>query len=74
MKDTGMLLITDGAVLLLAGVLFVLAGKLSWPGNLPGDIHITGKNRSFSVPLTTCILVSIVLTVLLNVFLRLFHR
>lgn len=74
MKDTGMLLITAGAVLLLAGVLFVLAGKLSWPGHLLGDIHITGKNGSFSFPLTTCILVSIVLTVLLNVFLRLFHR
>jgi hypothetical protein len=74
MKDAGMLLITAGAVLLLVGLIFVLAGKLSWPGHLPGDIHISGKHGSFSFPLTTCILVSVVLTVLLNVFLRLFHR
>lgn len=74
MKDFGIVLIVTGAVIVLAGIAFLLAGRIPWIGHLPGDFHLRGKNGSFSFPLATCILISIVLTVLLNLISRLFHR
>jgi len=74
MRDVGILLVIAGAAILLAGILVLLAGRLPLLGHLPGDVHLRGKNWLFSFPLATCILVSIVLTVLLNIILRLFRR
>jgi len=74
MKDVGMLLVVVGAVILVIGLVLVIAGRVPWLGHLPGDISVRGKSWSFSFPLVTCILVSIVLTVLLNIVLRLFRR
>jgi hypothetical protein len=60
-----------GVVLLLIGGGIYLAAKLGLPfGRLPGDIRIEGENGSFYFPLTTSILVSILLTIFLNVILR----
>jgi hypothetical protein len=56
----GRMLIVLGLVLLVAGVLVTLAGRSPIPfGRLPGDIRIQGKNSSFYFPLTTCILISV---------------
>lgn len=66
----GKTLILLGAVLMVLGVVFVLAPKIPFLGKLPGDIHLKGKNWSFSFPVVTCIVVSIVLTLLLNLFSR----
>lgn len=74
MKDVGILLIIAGGSILLAGIAVLLAARLPWLGHLPGDIHLQGKHGAFTFPLTTCILLSIVLTILLNVVVRLFHR
>jgi hypothetical protein len=66
MADLGKLLIVLGAVLLAAGLLLTLFGRLNLPlGRLPGDIFYRGKNTTFYFPLATSILVSIVLTLLL---------
>jgi hypothetical protein len=57
----GRLLITLGLVLVALGVLVSLAGRLPFRlGRLPGDIYIQGKHSSFYFPLATCILLSIV--------------
>ena len=57
----GRLLITLGAILVAAGLLVTLGGKLPLKlGRLPGDIYIQGKSGSFYFPLATCILISIV--------------
>ena len=57
----GRMLIVLGLVLVAAGVVVTLAGRLPIPfGRLPGDIRIQGKNSSFYFPLTTCILISVV--------------
>ena len=69
-----MLLVIIGGTILAVGVLFLLAGRLPWLGQLPGDLHLRGKSWSFSFPLATCILISILLTVVLNVIVRLFHK
>ena len=66
----GKTLILLGAVLMVLGLVFVLAPKIPFLGKLPGDIHLKGKNWSFSFPVVTCIVISIVLTLLLNLFSR----
>ena len=66
----GKTLILLGAILMVLGVVFVLAPKIPFLGKLPGDIHLKGKNWSFSFPVVTCIVISIVLTLLLNLFSR----
>jgi hypothetical protein len=57
----GRMLIVLGLVLVVAGVVLTLAGRLPIPfGRLPGDIRIQGKNSSFYFPVTTCLLISAV--------------
>jgi di/tricarboxylate transporter len=64
----GRLLIIAGIILGGLGLLIVLAPNLPALGRLPGDIHIDRGNVQVFIPFGTMIVVSIVLTVLLNVF------
>ncbi len=60
------LLILLGAALILAGIVLLLLGRLHVPlGRLPGDILYRGKNTTFYFPLATCILLSVLLTLIL---------
>jgi Protein of unknown function (DUF2905) len=61
----GKALIVLGLAIAAVGVLIVLAGRVPWLGRLPGDIHIERGSWSFYFPLTTSILVSIVLSFVL---------
>ncbi|MDI6906813.1 MAG: DUF2905 domain-containing protein [Thermoanaerobacterales bacterium] len=61
-------LLIAGAVLLAAGGLMLLLGKIPGIGRLPGDIFIQRGNFSFYFPIATGIILSIILTVLLNLF------
>ena len=63
--DIGRLLITAGVVIIAIGFLFFMADKLPI-GRLPGDFHLLRGNYKFSIPITTCILVSVVITLLVN--------
>jgi Protein of unknown function (DUF2905) len=63
----GRLLIIGGIILAGLGLLIVVAPNLGL-GRLPGDIHIDRGNVQIFIPFGTMILVSIVLTILLNVF------
>jgi hypothetical protein len=60
----GKILIFLGLICIIAGVIFMLAGKLSWFGRLPGDIYIQKKNFSFYFPLATSLLISLILTLI----------
>jgi hypothetical protein len=67
----GRLLIISGLILLTAGIVFTFAGRLPFRiGRLPGDIYIHGRRSSFYFPLTTCIVLSFVFSVLLWLFRR----
>jgi hypothetical protein len=67
----GRMLITIGLVLVVAGVLFTFADRLPIKlGRLPGDIHIQGKNSTFYFPITTCILLSLLLSFVLWILRR----
>jgi hypothetical protein len=62
-------LIYAGIILIVAGLVWhYVPGALSWFGNLPGDIKYKNENTSFYFPITTMILVSVVLSVLFRVF------
>jgi uncharacterized protein HemY len=65
MTEMGKMLILLGGVLLGLGVLLTLGGKLPWLGRLPGDIVIQRDNFSFYFPLTTSILVSVLVSLVL---------
>ena len=66
MNQFGKYIFIIGAVVMVAGLLIWLFGnKLNWFGNLPGDIKVEKENFRLYIPLTTMLLVSIVLTILL---------
>jgi hypothetical protein len=48
----------------------LVAGKVPFLGKLPGDIHIEKPGFSFHFPVITCLLLSLVLTIIINLFLR----
>ena len=72
MRDLGKLLLGFGALMVLLGLVLIFAGNLSgkvpWLGRLPGDIHIQRGNWSFYFPLATCLIISIILTLLFSLF------
>ena len=62
----GRTLIAAGLILVAAGLVISFAGRLPLKlGRLPGDIYIHGKSGSFYFPLATCILVSVVFSLVL---------
>jgi hypothetical protein len=69
----GRLLITFGIVVLAVGILLVIVGRVPFLGRLPGDIVFHRDGFTFFLPIATMILVSIILTVLLNIFFRIFR-
>ena len=70
MDSLGKMLIVFGVVLALLGGLLLFAGKLPFLGRLPGDIVIRRENWSFYFPITTSIVLSVLLTLLLSLFSR----
>lgn len=68
-EQLGKILVLSGVVLAVAGAAVLLAGKLGI-GRLPGDLLWQGENWTVYVPLGWMILLSVILTILLNVFLR----
>ena len=75
MENIGRLLMIGGILLFVVGGLVFLASKFGIPfGRLPGDIRINGEHGSFYFPLASSILISIVLTILFNIIIRLFKK
>jgi len=70
MKELGKLLVMAGLMLAVVGVLLWTGWGRGWLGRLPGDIHYTRGNFSFHFPIVTCLLLSLVLTMLLWLFRR----
>lgn len=67
----GKLLIIIGLLLALVGLAVTWApGLFGWFGHLPGDIRIEREHGAFYFPITSMIIVSIVLSVLINLFFR----
>jgi hypothetical protein len=70
LEMTGKSLVIIGGVLVLLGGLLWLASKVSFLGHLPGDIRIERPGFTCLIPLGSSILISVALTVLLNVVIQ----
>ena len=65
MADLGKLLLVLGGVIIVIGAALLLAGHFNLPlGRLPGDIVYRGKNSVFYFPIVTCIVISVVLSLI----------
>ncbi len=62
--DFGKLFIFIGLLLVVIGFVFVIGNKIPFIGKLPGDIVIERRNFNFYFPITTCIIVSIILSLI----------
>jgi hypothetical protein len=67
----GRMLIAIGLVLTAVGLLLTFAGRLPFRlGRLPGDIFIQGKNSTFYFPLMTCLILSVLFSLVMWIFRR----
>ncbi len=70
MGDWGKVLILVGLLLVVLGVIFSLGAKISWLGQLPGDIIFRRGNLTVYFPLATSLLISVMLTLVLYLLKR----
>lgn len=68
--ELGKLLIVLGLGTILIGLVIMALSKFVSLGHLPGDIFIKGENGSFYFPIVSCIVVSVVLSIIMNLFNR----
>ncbi len=73
MGDMGRIMMLIGAGIFVIGALMTFAGRLPWFGQLPGDIVMNRGNVTFFMPIGSMIVISLLLTVVINVALRLFR-
>ena len=69
----GKFLILAGGFLILFGLLFIFWERIPFLGKLPGDLMIQRGSFRLFIPVVTCIIISLVLTILINIVLRLFR-
>lgn len=68
--ELGKILIVLGLGAILIGLVIMALSKFVSLGHLPGDIFIKGENGSFYFPIVSCIVVSVVLSIIMNLFNR----
>jgi hypothetical protein len=69
----GKYLIVIGLFILVVGVVvYFLGDRMNWFGRLPGDIRVEKENIRIFIPLTTMILLSILITLIINIFKKIF--
>jgi len=72
-SQTGKWVIIAGVLIAVVGILiYFFYDKLNWLGKLPGDIRVEKENFRFYFPITTMIIISIALTVLINIIKKFF--
>jgi hypothetical protein len=70
-QNTGKYIIGFGAVIIVVGLMiYFFHDKLHWIGRLPGDIRVEKENFRFYFPITTMILISLLLTLVINLIKR----
>ena len=67
-SNTGKYIIIFGVLIILAGIIiYFFHDKLHWIGRLPGDLRIERENSRFYFPITSMIILSLLLTILINI-------
>ena len=67
-SDLGKVLIVLGAFIAGIGVLLLMGDKIPWIGRLPGDILVKKERFTFYFPIVTCIILSVLLTIIFSLF------
>ena len=70
MREIGRMLALFGGVIMIVGLALWAGFGASWLGRLPGDIRIERGNSAFYFPIVTCIVISIVLSLIMSIFRR----
>jgi len=70
----GKILILTGAFVIILGLLLVFWDRIPFLGRLPGDIFLQKGNFKFFFPVATCLVISALLTIVINIIVRLFGR
>jgi uncharacterized membrane protein YidH (DUF202 family) len=70
MRELGKFLVMIGAIIILLGAILWSDFAPKWLGRLPGDIRIEREHSVFYFPIVTCIIISIVLSLLFSIFRR----
>jgi hypothetical protein len=70
MRELGKFLVITGAMIILLGAILWGGFAPRWLGRLPGDIRIAREHSAFYFPIVTCIIISIVLSLLFSIFRR----
>ena len=70
MPEIGKILVVFGAVIVLLGLVLWSGFGAGWLGRLPGDIRVERGHSAFYFPIVTCIIISIVVSLLLSLFRR----
>ena len=68
MPGMGKIFVIVGLLLVIVGLGFMFADRIPYVGRLPGDIYLKREKFSFYFPLTTSIIISIILTILFSIF------
>lgn len=69
----GKYLILAGMVIIICGIIvYFFPGFLKWPGRLPGDVRVERKNFHFYFPFVTMLIISLLITIILNFIKKLF--
>ena len=70
MGELGRILIVFGIVLVVLGAIFVFGHRIPFLGQLPGDFLFRRENTTFYIPLATSLVLSLLISLLLNIFWR----
>ena len=70
MRELGRILAIFGGVIMIVGISLWAGFGAGWLGRLPGDIRIERSNSAFYFPIITCIVISIVLSLIISIFRR----
>jgi hypothetical protein len=70
MRELGKFLVIGGTVIILLGAILWSGFAPTWLGRLPGDIRVEREHSVFYFPIVTCIIISIVLSLVFSIFRR----
>jgi len=70
MPDLGRTLVMLGIAVAVVGLVLMVAPNIPWLGKLPGDVLVRRERFTLYFPIVTCLVVSVVLTVIMNLFFR----
>jgi hypothetical protein len=74
MEGIGKILLIVGGIIVISGLILIFSQHIPFLGKLPGDIFIKGGGFSFYFPIVTFLILSVLITIIVNVILYFLHR